>query len=135
MVIDYLGGIFYGTFFNIVIVTLVMPTMYAIVYCAELYGVTTYHEVLGIMCGKGVEKVVVLTLIVTSFAVCVSYLILIGDQFDRIFLTFFGSEFCQHWYMNRKFTITLVSVLFIWPMTYFKRIHFLNYVMKLGKYQ
>ena len=134
MVIDYLGGLIYGTIVQIVILIVIMPTMYTLVHFADIYGLSTYHEVVAVMCGKWAEKVIAVTLVVITSVICISYLILIGDIFDRTFLTFFGPEFCQHWYMNRKFTITLVSVLFIWPMTYFKRIHFLKNVISMGNF-
>ena len=134
MVIDYLGGLLYGTIVQILILTLMMPTIYALVRFSEINGLNTYHEVVAVMCGKWAEKVIAVTLVAINFGISITHLILIGDQFDRIFLTFFGPEFCQHWYMNRKFTITLVTVLSIWPMTYFKRIHFLEHLIGIGNF-
>ena len=132
LTIDHLGGFFNANIAHLLILAFVMPTMYTLVYCSDRYGLNTYHEVVAVMCGKWAEKLVALTLVVGCYGISITFLILIGDQFDRIFLTFFGPEFCQHWYMNRKFTITLLTILFIWPMTYSKQIYFIKYFMNFG---
>ena len=132
LTIDHLGGFFNANIAHLMILVFVMPTMYTLVYCSERYSLNTYHELVAYLCGKWAEKLVALTLVVVCYGISITLLILIGDQFDRIFLTFFGQEFCRHWYMNRMFTITLVTVLFIWPMTYWRQIYLLKYFMNIG---
>jgi hypothetical protein len=32
---------------------------------------------------------------------CITFLIIIGDQFDRAFASLVGPDFCHTWYLNR----------------------------------
>jgi hypothetical protein len=33
---------------------------------------------------------------------CITFLIIIGDQFDRAFASLVGPDFCHTWYLNRS---------------------------------
>ena len=49
--------------------------------------------------------------------------------FLSLVLTFvYGSTYCDYWYMNRKFTMCLTSVILILPLCFPKRIDFLKYI-------
>ncbi|CAG2165230.1 unnamed protein product [Oppiella nova] len=129
---DRLGGVGISTIIQLIMLLLLASTMVILVYCADLNGVSTYHEVLECMCGHTVRQTSALSIMITCFGICVTFLIIIGDQFDRIFATFFGSKFCEHWYLNRVFTIVFTTVVTVWPMSYFKRLDFLKHTNLLG---
>ena len=38
---------------------------------------------------------------VYCFGTCITFLIIIGDQFNRAFYSLIGPEFCKVWYLNR----------------------------------
>ena len=79
------------------------------------------------------------------FGCCITFFIIIGDQLDQstgyiflnnkyksfshilVFSCIHGPNFDQFWYFNRKFTITISSLLLILPLCYAKRIDFLTY--------
>jgi len=67
-----------------------------------------------------------------SFGTCVTFLIIIGDQFDRALASLYGPNFCTYWYMQREFLIVACSVLFILPLCFSARIDFLKYVSPVG---
>ena len=67
-----------------------------------------------------------------SFGTCVTFLIIIGDQFDRALASLYGPNFCQYWYMERQFLISACAVIFILPLCFSSRIDFLKYVSSVG---
>ena len=67
-----------------------------------------------------------------TFGTCITFLIIIGDQFDRLLASLYGHTFCFFWYMNRDFTMTLSSVLFILPLCYSQKIDFLRVPSAIG---
>ncbi|XP_054155315.1 sodium-coupled neutral amino acid transporter 7-like [Oppia nitens] len=129
---DRLGGVVSATIIQFVMLVMLASTMLILIYCADFNCVNTYHEVLEYMCGHKVRQLSALSIIITCFGICITFLIIIGDQFDRLFATFFGQSFCYHWYMHRIFTIVLSAIVTIWPMSYFKRLNFLKYTNLLG---
>ena len=38
---------------------------------------------------------------VYCFGTCITFLIIIGDQFDRAFTSLVGSDYCNTWYLHR----------------------------------
>ena len=42
---------------------------------------------------------------------CITFLIIIGDQFDRAFASLVGPQFCYTWYLNRSVQWLGISVL------------------------
>ena len=67
-----------------------------------------------------------------SFGTCITFLIIIGDQFDRALASLYGPNFCTYWYMQRDFLIVACSVIFILPLCFSVRIDFLKYVSPVG---
>jgi sodium-coupled neutral amino acid transporter 7/8 len=70
--------------------------------------------------------------VVYTFGTTITFLIIIGDQFDRLLASVYGHTFCHFWYMNRDFTMTASSVLFILPFCYSKKIDFLRVPSAVG---
>lgn len=107
-------------------------TMLALVFCADLHRDTTYHDVLRSMCGNRAQQLAAASIMCTCFGINVTFLVIIGDQFDRLFGTFIGPDFCTTLWYSRNFVIPVVAVCFIWPICYFKRLDFLRYVSTVG---
>ena len=70
--------------------------------------------------------------IIYTFGTCITFLIIIGDQFDRLLASLYGHTFCHYWYMNRDFTMTASCVLLILPLCYSKKIDFLRVPSAIG---
>ena len=131
---DRLGGIGLATVVQVIVLVILASTMLTLVYCSNINRDNSYHEVLYSMCGKRVKDLAAMSILISCFGICVTFLVIIGDQFDRIFATFFGEHFCDQWYLSRQFTILAISVVLIWPMCYFKNLEFLKHFNILGDY-
>ena len=114
---DRLGGIWMATLVQIIFILITFSTMYVMCACSDLDDVDTYDEVVDYMCGRIVQKLSTLSIMFTCFGICVMFLIVIGDQTDRIFATFHGPDFCETLFMNRGLIIVFVSLVFVRPMS------------------
>ena len=74
-------------------------TMLALVFCADLHQDTTYHDVLRSMCGKRAQQLAAASIMFTCFGINVTFLVIIGDQFDR----------CKYYYYCFQMYATLIS--------------------------
>ena len=103
--------------------------MFILVYCADFNRDNTYHDVLLSMCGKRAQQISALSILLTCYGINITFLVIIGDQYDRIFNSLLDPEYLQagHWFLDRKFTIFVTSILFIWPMCYAQRLDFLRH--------
>ncbi|RWS06318.1 putative sodium-coupled neutral amino acid transporter 7-like protein [Dinothrombium tinctorium] len=128
---DKVGGIAIAEYMQLIIVAIIMFSMFVLIYCADISKGNTYHEVLSNICGKRAEIVVAVDICLATYGICIAYLVTIGDQYDRIFMSYFGDNFCQNWYLDRRFTITVTS-LFIAPLCYLKQLDFLRHTGPLG---
>lgn len=104
-------------------------TMFILIYCADLNKDASYHDVLLSMCGKRCQQLSAFSIMLTCYGICVTFLIIIGDQYDRIFVSHLTE--CV-WYVDRRFTISVTAFILILPMCYFQRLDFLKYAGTLG---
>lgn len=100
--------------------------MFILVYCADFNQDDTYHDVLMSMCGKRAQQLSALSILLTCYGINVTFLVIIGDQYDRIFESLVY-DYLDFWYLDRKFTIFMTAILFIWPMCYAQRLDFLRH--------
>lgn len=105
-------------------------TMIILVYSSDLNNDNTYHDVILSMCGKRMQQLAAVSILMTCFGICVTFLIIVGDQMEKVSYSLQLDE--SLWYFNRKFIIAALSFVFILPMCYFKRLDFLKYVGALG---
>ncbi|KFM77388.1 putative sodium-coupled neutral amino acid transporter 7, partial [Stegodyphus mimosarum] len=129
---DKAGGVFFAALLQILMMAILIGTMLVLVYCADLNNDSTYHDVLLSLCGRRAQQCAALSILLTCYGICITFLIIIGDQYDRLFLSLFEKGFCEWWFLDRRFTITITAIFFILPMCYFQRLDFLRYASTLG---
>lgn len=66
-----------------VLILMLASTMIVLVYCSDLNKDNTYHDVLHSMCGRRAQQLAALSIMSTCFGICVTFLIIIADQYDR----------------------------------------------------
>lgn len=108
-----------------------MVSMVIIIYCADIHGSCSYHEVLSSMCGPRAKAVVAFDIALATYGICIAYLVTMGDQYDRIFASLVGSDFCKYWYLNRRFMMSVTAIA-IFPICMLKRLDFLRHTGPLG---
>ncbi|XP_069948994.1 sodium-coupled neutral amino acid transporter 7 isoform X2 [Cherax quadricarinatus] len=125
------GGIVSGNLVHIIFTSFALGSLIILVKCANERRCSTYQELVLHMCNPGWNVVASLCISVYCFITCITFIIIIGDQFDRVFASFVGKGFCHTWYFNRKFTMTVSSLLLIFPCC-FKRIDGLRFMSYVG---
>lgn len=126
---DRIGGVWIATGVQLGLMIILASTMFILIYCADVNGDASYHDVLLTMCGKRCQQLSAISILLTCYGICVTFLIIIGDQYDRILVSHLTE--C-YWYIDRRFTISLTALTLILPMCYFQRLDFLKYAGTLG---
>lgn len=129
---DHAGGILAATLLQILMIFLNVATMLILGYCSDLNGDNTFHDVLLTTCGRRAQQLAAVSILLSCYGISITFLIIIGDQYDRLFISLFGPVFCHEWYLNRQFTTFATATLFIMPLCYFQRLDFLKYTSSLG---
>lgn len=65
------------------IIAMLATTMLILIYCSDINSDSTYHDVLHSMCGKRAQQLAAASIMCTCFGINVTFLIIIGDQYDR----------------------------------------------------
>ena len=52
-------------------------------YCSDIKGTTTYQDVVLSVCGRNAQRMCSFTLMVYCFGTCITFLIIIGDQWEE----------------------------------------------------
>lgn len=121
------SGLLASIMLQALFVTLIIITC---IMCTELTvktQVDSYHRMVQEHCHRYVYQLTQVAIMLMVYGAVVAFLVTIGDQFDRFFASLYGPSFCYHWYMNRKFLVSLVTVLVINPLCCVKTVGFLKY--------
>lgn len=129
---DKTGGILTAVLVQLVLLTFITAAIIILACCSDTTDSSSMQDTLAGLCGPKSLTFCAVCVAVYSFGCCVTFLIIIGDQFDRILATFYGSDFCHHWYLSRGFTSTLSCCIFILPLCFSKRLDVLSYASSLG---
>jgi len=127
---DKVGGILLATIFQLILMVMLGLTMIILVYSSDLNNDNTFHDVILSMCGKRMQQVAAISILMTCYGICVTFLIIIGNQLEKISESLMLDQ--SLWYFDRKFVITALAVTLIMPLCYFKRLDFLKYAGALG---
>ncbi|CAF1278576.1 unnamed protein product [Adineta ricciae] len=127
---DDAGGILISSVLHGIVVLLVLGA-YAILFVCCDPSTPSYETFVLMKCGKIWQRICSVCIILYMYGLSITFFIIIGDQLDR-FLSFIDPLFCRHWYFDRRLTIPLTSLLFIFPFCFSKTIKFLQIPSMLG---
>ncbi|CAN8025106.1 unnamed protein product, partial [Ixodes persulcatus] len=101
--------------------------------CAERTGgVESYQRTIGLACGGRLGALCSLLVALYCYGSCVAFLVIVGDFSDRVFASWYGSDYCLYWYMRRDVVTVLVAVVLVLPLCFSGTIDFLKYPSALG---
>jgi sodium-coupled neutral amino acid transporter 7/8 len=126
-----IGGWEWATVVQLALLACLFISMSIIIYCSDIHGSCSYHEVMSSMCGPKFKSLVAADIALATYGICIAYLVIIGDQYDRMFASLIGKDFCKHWFLDRKFMIAATSLL-MYPVCLLKRLDFLRHTGPLG---
>ena len=129
---DTAGGVVVALLVQVVLLVFIMSALIILAKTSDIKGSVTLQELMGTVSGKTGTMITSIIVTIYTFGTCITFLIIIGDQFDRALESLWGPRFCDDFYLNRDFLVPVTSVLIILPLCYTKKIDFLKYVSMLG---
>ena len=133
--VDEAGGVLVTILVQLILLLFILTALLVLAYAADQCGsngAATIQDTMEGMTGRWGRIITSACVVVYTFGTTITFLIIIGDQFDRTFASLYGATFSHYWYMNRSFTTSVCACLFILPMCYSKRIDFLRIPSSLG---
>ncbi|XP_074864805.1 sodium-coupled neutral amino acid transporter 7 isoform X2 [Carettochelys insculpta] len=129
------GGVAAGIALQMSLLVFIIGGLVILAYCSRASNERTYQEVVWAVCGKVPGVLCEVAIAVYTFGTCIAFLIIIGDQQDKIIAALMkdppGTD-GSCWYTDRKFTISVTAFLLILPLSIPKEIGFQKYASSLS---
>ncbi|KAL6051356.1 hypothetical protein STEG23_036343 [Scotinomys teguina] len=100
-------------------------------YAASISGQTTYQAVVRELCGAAMGKLCEACFLTNLIMISVAFLRVIGDQLEKLCDSLLPN-IPQPWYTAQHFTLPLVCMLVIFPLSALREIAFQKYTSILG---
>uniref|UniRef100_A0ABM5EU03 Solute carrier family 38 member 8 isoform X1 n=1 Tax=Pogona vitticeps TaxID=103695 RepID=A0ABM5EU03_9SAUR len=107
-------------------------------YATSISTQTTYQGVVREICGSSVGKLCEVCFILNLFMISVAFLRVVGDQLEKLCDSFYPNETLsggssrQHWFMDHRFTLSILCILVIFPLSVPREIGFQKYTSIIG---
>lgn len=121
------GGVTAGMLLQMCMLIFIISGLVILGYCSQVSNEGTYQDVVWASCGKVAGVLCEVAIAVYTFGTCIAFLIVIGDQLERITSAIYHEAGAMHWYTDRKFTIAVTAFLIILPLCIPKEIGFQKY--------
>ncbi|XP_005090551.1 putative sodium-coupled neutral amino acid transporter 7 [Aplysia californica] len=128
------GGVLIAIIIQSVFLVFVVMAIMILGYCSDIKKTNTYQDVVHSVCGPMAQLACAVSITLYCFGTCITFLIIIGDQWELFFIDVARSFYCgsNPFYMSRAFTISVSSVLLILPLCFPRKIDFLKYASVVG---
>ncbi|KAG9508501.1 putative sodium-coupled neutral amino acid transporter 7, partial [Fragariocoptes setiger] len=126
------SGLFIALALQGFMLIMIIGSCIMLTYLTAVSGANSYHELLEIYGNKLLFNLCNTFVLLLTFGTAVAFQVIIADQFDRVYDTLYGNNFCHTWYLSRSFTMTVTTFFMIGPLCYSKSIGFLKYASFLG---
>ncbi|XP_066541444.1 putative sodium-coupled neutral amino acid transporter 8a [Hoplias malabaricus] len=108
-------------------------------YSSSISGQNTYQAVVRHVCGPAIGKLCEICFVFNLFMISVAFLVIVADQLQKLWVSvhevFTGSsdsEAPHHWYTDQRFTLFLLCLFLILPLSIPKEIGIQKYISVLG---
>ncbi|XP_070563292.1 sodium-coupled neutral amino acid transporter 7-like [Ptychodera flava] len=127
------GGIVVCIILQVVFVICAAISLMVLAYSSDIHQTVTYETAVASLCGNKVKIACLVVIMGYGLGGCITYLVVLGDQFDKVMELIFETDyFCQHWFLQRRFTVSVSSILFILPLCFPAKIEVLKYSSFFG---
>ncbi|GFN95859.1 sodium-coupled neutral amino acid transporter [Plakobranchus ocellatus] len=128
------GGVLMAVVMQSVFLVFVIIAIMILGYCSDIKGTCNYQDVVHSVCGPWAQVACAVSITLYCFGTCITFLIIIGDQWEMFFLYVAKNFYCDEspFYMSKAFIISITSILFILPLCFPRRIDFLKYASVVG---
>ncbi|KAI8746444.1 sodium-coupled neutral amino acid transporter 7 [Biomphalaria glabrata] len=128
------GGVVSAVLVQSFFLVFVIMALMILGYCSDIKKCNTYQDVVYSVCGPKAQLACAISVMLYCFGTCITFLIIIGDQWELFFLQVAKTLYCDSSpiYMSRAFIIAVSSIVFILPLCFPRRIDFLKYASVVG---
>ncbi|XP_078040499.1 sodium-coupled neutral amino acid transporter 7 [Augochlora pura] len=129
---DKSGGINVSIIIQCVLLIFITATLVILAKCSDDTGTTTMQNMFEELFGYRSFLLCAFCVAIYSFGCCLTFIIIIGDQFDRVLVTYYGIHYCHTWYLSRPFVTAIACTIFMLPLCFFKKLDVLSYASSIG---
>ncbi|KAK0182588.1 hypothetical protein PV327_000713 [Microctonus hyperodae] len=129
---DKSGGIASAMIIQLVLLIFITAALVTLANCSDITKTTSMQETVAELCGPKTLFLCGICITIYSFGCCLTLIIIIGDQFERVLATYYGMDYCHHWFLSRTFITSITCTVFILPLSFFKRLDALSYASSIG---
>ncbi|XP_077166540.1 solute carrier family 38 member 8 isoform X2 [Paroedura picta] len=132
------GGITPAVLVELVSLIFLISGLVILGYAASVSLQTTYQGVVREICGPAIGKLCEACFILNLFMISVAFLRVMGDQLEKLCDSFYPNETLsggtshQHWFTDNRFTLSVLCILVIFPLSVPREIGFQKYTSILG---
>ncbi|XP_054856223.1 putative sodium-coupled neutral amino acid transporter 8 [Eublepharis macularius] len=132
------GGITPAVLVELVSLIFLISGLVILGYAASISTQTTYQGVVREICGPAIGKLCEACFILNLFMISVAFLRVMGDQLEKLCDSFYPNETFsggashQHWFTDNRFTLSVLCILVIFPLSVPREIGFQKYTSILG---
>ncbi|XP_072551665.1 putative sodium-coupled neutral amino acid transporter 8a [Salminus brasiliensis] len=108
-------------------------------YSSSISGQNTYQAVVRHVCGSAIGKLCEICFVFNLFMISVAFLVIVADQLHKLWVSIYEvitgsseSELPYHWYTDQRFTLFLLCLFLILPLSIPKEIGIQKYISVLG---
>lgn len=94
---DKAGGVGTSIVAQIFSLIFIIAALVILASCSDYTRTNTMQDTFAGLCGPKVLRICGICVVLYSFGCCLTFLIIVGDQFDRVFVTYYGRDYCHTW--------------------------------------
>lgn len=94
---DRAGGIATSIIAQLIFLVFITAALVVLANCSDITNAITMQDMFAGLCGRKSMFLCGISVAVYSFGCCLTFLIIVGDQFDRVLATYYGLDYCHTW--------------------------------------
>ncbi|XP_022535420.1 putative sodium-coupled neutral amino acid transporter 8a [Astyanax mexicanus] len=133
------GGVHAALTVELVSLVFLVSGLVILGYSSSISGQTTYQAVVRHLCGSAIGKLCEICFVFNLFMISVAFLVIVADQLHKLWVSLYEvitgmseGDLPHHWYTDQRFTLFLLCVFLILPLSVPKEIEMQKYISVLG---
>ena len=94
---DRAGGIATSVIAQLALLVFITATLVILANCSEITNTSSMQNMFAEFYGGKALVLCALCIAIYSFGCCLTFIIIVGDQFDRVLATYYGYNYCHTW--------------------------------------
>lgn len=94
---DKAGGLVTSISVQLVLLVFITTTLIILANCSDITNTYCMQDMFANFYGQKSFLLCAFCIMIYSFGCCLTFLIVIGDQFDRVLSTYYGLDYCHTW--------------------------------------